>query len=125
MSISRKYGGFGLGLNITQELVHAHGGKVHVTSQEGQGSSFTFTLPARAELITPHLDARCAARCLLCLDVDRLMVSALKFRCSSLYLSVRARRWCRGRPCFHVDRPMLCALQSAHIPLYLSISAPR
>ncbi|GLC39538.1 Hexokinase-3 [Pleodorina starrii] len=49
MSISRKYGGFGLGLNIVQELVKAHGGTINVSSIEGKGSAFTFTLPlARA-----------------------------------------------------------------------------
>lgn len=44
-SISRQYGGFGLGLSITQELVKAHGGELWVKSKEGKGSSFTFTLP--------------------------------------------------------------------------------
>lgn len=45
-SISRQYGGFGLGLSITQELVKAHGGELWVRSREGKGSCFTFTLPS-------------------------------------------------------------------------------
>jgi len=44
MSISRKYGGFGLGLNIVQDLVKAHGGEIWAESVEGKGSTFTFTM---------------------------------------------------------------------------------
>jgi len=36
--------GAGLGLAIVKEIVEAHGGIVGVESQEGQGSTFTFTL---------------------------------------------------------------------------------
>lgn len=37
--------GFGLGLNIAQELVDLNFGKMDVSSTEGEGSTFSFTLP--------------------------------------------------------------------------------
>jgi two-component system, OmpR family, sensor histidine kinase KdpD len=37
--------GTGMGLPIAKAIVEAHGGSVNVTSQLGQGSVFTFTLP--------------------------------------------------------------------------------
>ncbi len=36
--------GTGLGLTIAQELVELHGGKISVDSEEGKGTTFTFTL---------------------------------------------------------------------------------
>ena len=38
-------GGAGLGLSIVQRILEAHGGSIRVTSVEGQGSTFTCTLP--------------------------------------------------------------------------------
>ncbi len=45
-SRSRATGGVGLGLTIARRLVEAHGGRISVQSLEGQGTTFTFTLPA-------------------------------------------------------------------------------
>lgn len=45
---SRRDGGTGLGLAIVQQSIAAHGGRIAVTSREGEGCVFTFTLP-RAE----------------------------------------------------------------------------
>jgi signal transduction histidine kinase len=52
--IKHRYGGAGLGLSIVQRITEAHGGRVGVESQEGQGSTFIVTLPLEPE--QPHED---------------------------------------------------------------------
>ncbi|MDF1526114.1 MAG: ATP-binding protein [bacterium] len=44
-SPTRQYGGSGLGLSFTREIVHAHNGMVFVESKEGVGSIFLTLLP--------------------------------------------------------------------------------
>ncbi|MCR9143199.1 MAG: SpoIIE family protein phosphatase [bacterium] len=48
-SDAREYGGAGLGLSISRQLVELHGGKIRVESQPGRGASFFFTLPITNE----------------------------------------------------------------------------
>jgi CheY-like chemotaxis protein len=45
VSLSRRYGGAGLGLSISREFVELHGGKMWVESEPGAGATFFFTLP--------------------------------------------------------------------------------
>ena len=46
---ARSEGGTGLGLAIAKHIVQAHGGAIWADSQEGKGSTFSFSLPLNAE----------------------------------------------------------------------------
>ncbi len=53
-SISRRYGGTGLGLPIARALAERMGGTVHAKSEQAQGSAFTLEIPlALHQPITP------------------------------------------------------------------------
>ncbi len=45
----RQYGGAGLGLAVTRQLVELQGGTIGVESEPGRGSTFSFSLPSTAE----------------------------------------------------------------------------
>jgi len=77
---TRKYGGTGLGLNICKLLVEKQGGHISVTSTEGKGSEFsfslTFVIPSEiSTLLTQQKPAErlaTAGRILMCEDNETI-----------------------------------------------------
>lgn len=53
-SITRKYGGTGLGLVITKELVQMMGGSIHAEGERGKGSNFSFTVRMKTDEEAPE-----------------------------------------------------------------------
>ena len=65
-STTRQFGGTGLGLSIARRLVTAMGGRIWVSSEAGQGSTFAFVIPAAASQAQDWPTARGAGNAWRC-----------------------------------------------------------
>ncbi len=85
-SISRTYGGTGLGLVISQRLCELMGGRIWVDSEIGQGSTFFFSIVVQAavpELITVSATSYLAGKRLLILDSNATSRQSLVLQAQS------------------------------------------
>ena len=79
-STSRKYGGTGLGLMISKQLINLMGGDIHVESQYGKGSEFIFTIQTtfEADKRLYHLPAKdLVGKKVLLIDNNQSTLNAL------------------------------------------------
>lgn len=90
-SVSRKYGGTGLGLTISRELAGLLGGRITLESEEGKGSEFSIEIPTTLNVenkpsdreeelkeIEPLKDINVAERMQAAKDNQRLNVEVAK-----------------------------------------------
>ncbi|HWW24999.1 MAG TPA: ATP-binding protein [Caulobacter sp.] len=127
-SISRSYGGSGLGLSICVDLVRAMGGELSAISAPGQGSCFAFSLSLSdagpVQLPEPAMGGDRAIKVLLAEDhaVNRKVIELIMQEVGAELVSV-----CDGRQAVeaYAAEPFDLVLMDMQMPVMDGLSATR
>ena len=97
-SMTRRYGGTGLGLVISRQIVELMGGEIGVRSSLHSGSTFWFTIPMRRMPTAPAVDVRRLARPLkgvrvLCVALDELHERVISHHAAAWGMRVKLCPW--------------------------------
>ncbi|MFY0642473.1 MAG: response regulator [Bermanella sp.] len=89
-STTRKYGGTGLGLQITKRLIELMGGSIHVESELNKGSTFIFSIVLKhgsdSNMISPDFNSTAAT------NVDKKILVAEDNRTNQMVISAMLKR---------------------------------
>ncbi|NJL23073.1 MAG: GAF domain-containing protein, partial [Leptolyngbyaceae cyanobacterium SM1_3_5] len=112
-SISRTYGGSGLGLVISQRLIEMMGGRIWVDSEVGRGSTFYCSLMAQVKLSPPTVDARLTDKRLLVVDTNAGAAAFFGYRAGRLH-AVHAARGLGSLGLFYMKLTEWCGFDWLH-----------
>jgi len=101
-SVTRRYGGSGLGTTIARQLVELMGGRIDLQSKEGEGSTFTIRMPYQVQKKTANARQLAPIRALV------LSNKAMGWR-----LGQMLQRWNVESVCMEDDAPLLSELVDA------------
>lgn len=103
------FGGLGLGLHLSHEIVRRHAGRIEVSSVEGRGATFRLVLP----LAPPAVGVAAGRRRVLVVDDDASLVEALRAALLDEGCDVEAAREMHALAALEAQRPDLLLVDVA------------
>lgn len=123
VSTSRKFGGTGLGLYISQKLVNQMGGSIAVESTPGKGSRFCFSIPVQSsETTEPVHAAQAPHNTALIIGNDQYNNSRMAEQLRFWNYEVEVASWLQGKQ-LNPEQHAVTIVDAESFPDYYELSA--